>query len=359
MYNGIEVDMLGVGDADCLLVSRWNGFVPTRILIDGGNAGDFGTLRAFLKRRDISYLDAIVCTHLHNDHAAGLVQLAKDQSVRIGVAYVHVPQNHLRMALVEKALKTAAGASQAACVEKTLKTADDLLAALWTRKIRVVEPFQGAIIEFLTVVGPSLAYYEELIHQFEDADAIRSMGQGNLNSIIEDALDDFLAKMGVIEGSLLDNPQTSAENNSSVIMGTVFNGKKYLFTSDAGAPALKLGTAAYDLARCYWMQLPHHGSRHNITAELIEHFSPTFAYVSATGNLDHPRRSVVNAFKKVGAQVFSTHYPDLTNLWHQYGTVPTRTDYSAATPLYDKDSKVIGYDPSSIASLSRLYGTAR
>lgn len=359
MYNGIEVDMLSVGDADCLLISRWNGFVVTRILVDGGNAGDFGTLRAFLRQRDISYLDAIVCTHMHNDHAAGLVELVRDQSVGIGVAYMHVPQNHLRMALVEKALKIAAGASQADCVEKTLKTADDLLGALRTRKIPVVEPFQGTIVQFLTVTGPSQAYYEELIHQFEDAGTIRSMGQGNLNYIFEDAIDDYLAKTGVLEGSLLVNPQTSAENNTSVIMGTLFDDKKYLFTSDSGAPALKLATAAYDLRGCHWMQMPHHGSRHNITAELIEHFAPTFAYVSATGSSDHPRRSVVNAFKKVGAQVFSTHYPDPISLWHHYGTVPARTNYSAATPLYDKDNKETGFDPSSIALLSRLYGTTR
>jgi len=62
VFNGLEVDMLSVEDADCILVSLWTGYAVTRVLIDGGNAGDFGKLRAFLKKLGISYLDAIVGT---------------------------------------------------------------------------------------------------------------------------------------------------------------------------------------------------------------------------------------------------------------------------------------------------------
>jgi len=211
--------------------------------------------------------------------------------------------------------------------------------ALQARDIPITEAFAGQLIGPLVVAGPSKKYYEELVQQFEDVAAIRAVDSGNLSYALESAIDEALLKSGLTEGAgLLENPETTPENNSSVILGAVHSDRKYLFTSDAGAPALKLASAAYDLSSCHWMQIPHHGSRRNISAELIEHFSPTTVYVSASGSVKHPRRAVVNAFKKLGAQVFSTHYPDPTHLWHHNGTVPSRLGYSVATPLYGKQN---------------------
>jgi beta-lactamase superfamily II metal-dependent hydrolase len=338
MYDGFEVDMLNLGDADCLLLTWWNGLSNLRVLIDGGNAGDAMAILAFLKHRGVTRLDAIVGTHMHDDHAAGLTRIVESGALQIGRAYVHIPQNHLVMKLVEKALGIAAGTSGADCVEKTLQTSNRLITAIRAKNIPITEPFQGTNIGLSTVAGPSLDYYTEVVAQFQDAEAIRSLDKGTLNHLIADAIDDEFVKTGILaEGGLLDNPTTTAENNSSVILGTIARESKYVFTSDAGAPALKLAAAAYDLTRCFWMQIPHHGSRHNITKELIENFSPNFAYVSAARSKKHPRRAVVNAFKKTGARVYSTHYPSPGHLWNHVGTVPSRSDYGPVASLYEAD----------------------
>lgn len=50
-YEGMEIDMLSLGDADCILVSRWVGGDVTRVLIDGGEAKHSGRIKRFLKRR--------------------------------------------------------------------------------------------------------------------------------------------------------------------------------------------------------------------------------------------------------------------------------------------------------------------
>lgn len=39
-YEGIEVDMLDLGNADAILVTRWSAGSASRILIDGGNSSD-------------------------------------------------------------------------------------------------------------------------------------------------------------------------------------------------------------------------------------------------------------------------------------------------------------------------------
>jgi beta-lactamase superfamily II metal-dependent hydrolase len=338
MYDGFEVDMLNVGDADCLLLTWWNGFSNVRILIDGGNAGDATAILSFLQRRGVTRLDAIVGTHMHDDHAAGLTRIVEAGTLQIDHAYVHVPQNHLAMKLVEKALGIAAGTTGANCVEKTLQTSTRLIAAIRAKNILITEPFQGTSIGPLTIVGPSMDYYRELVAQFEDAESIRSLDKGALHHLIADAIEDEFVKTGILaEGCLLDDPTTTPENNSSVIAGTIARDSKYLFTSDAGAPALKLAAAAYDLTHCFWMQIPHHGSRHNITKELIENFSPNFAYVSAARSKKHPRRTVVNAFKKIGTKVYSTHYPSPSHLWNHVGNVPSRDDYGPVASLYEAD----------------------
>ena len=47
MFDGLEIDMLSLGDADCIIATCWTSFGPQRILIDGGCAVDFPTVRDF------------------------------------------------------------------------------------------------------------------------------------------------------------------------------------------------------------------------------------------------------------------------------------------------------------------------
>jgi beta-lactamase superfamily II metal-dependent hydrolase len=337
MYHGLEVDMLSVGDADCILVTNWASGVADRVLIDGGNKGDFDAVRAFLAARDITYLDAVVSTHLHDDHAAGLLQLVKDKTVGIGTAYVHVPHNHVDTYKLSRALRLAAGSDEAECFQKTMATAEELALALIERGIPFVEPFEGTQIRFMVVTGPSVAYYEELLAEFTDAEKIKNMDLQKGFRKVWSALHDNASES--LDTELLENPQTSPENNASVILAFAYTygGKnyKYLLTSDAGVPALQRASQAYLLGDCYWVQIPHHGSRHNINPALIKLFGATQAWVSAIGNIDHPRHAVVNAFKKSGARVLSTHYPHSGHLWHHKGNVPTRQGYDSAVPLYE------------------------
>ena len=335
-YNGFEIDMLNIGDADCILVTEWKNNIPTRVLIDGGNTESAKTLKKFLRDRDMNYIDHVVCTHPHDDHAGGLVELLADTSLCVGRVWVHRPQNHLNMLLVEYALNQTRGLKRARVIQETLETVNSLTAICTLRGVPVYEPFAGQQISCLTVVGPSVEYYTELVAQFADASKIRA-SQEMLNAChIQELAEVLLESKGIGKSAvLLDNPETQPENNSSVILATMYDSEKYLFTSDAGAQALTLASEVYDLEACRWMQIPHHGSRRNITESLIRYFRPKTAFVSAAGNRKHPRRAVVNAFKKVGTRVYSTHYPNGGHLWHYRGEVPPRSNYSSATALWE------------------------
>ena len=330
-YNGFEIDMLDVGDADCVLVTRWRDGWPWRVLIDGGNKTDAATVRAFLQRRGINRIHHVVCSHPHDDHAGGLVDVVADRSIRFDCGWMHMPWLHMDEKAVKKALGLSNGLQEAIRFEKSLETATSLYDVFVTRGILVFEPFAGEEIAFLQVCGPTEAYYEELLGAFADVDRIRSRQESHSRALSMEAIGEMIlqkAATATKTHSLLDDPRTSPENNSSTVLEAIVNGGKYLLTADAGAQALALAADLYDLETCHCMHIPHHGSRRNITMALIEHFRPSVAFISASGSKKHPRRAVVNAFKKAGARVYSTHYPTPGHIWHHRGTVPPRSDYA-------------------------------
>lgn len=328
---GIEIDMLSLGNADSILVSRWEDGVPTRVLIDGGNKGNAADVRSFLRRMGITYLDHVVCTHPHDDHAGGLTALLADPTLRVGCLWSHIPGRHVDTTALSRVLQTKSESSVIKVLRESLATQCSLLEIAQRRGIPIQEPFQGASIGFFTVCSPDLEFYRDTLCCFSDLEKLRlyeeRLGAMELRSIIDEALED--------EPGLIDDPVTSAENESSVVLATFFNGELLLFTADAGVQALGRASEAYKLGACRWMQIPHHGSRRNLNRELIEYFRPQTAYVSAEGSRKHPRRAVVNAFKDLGTDVFSTHYPRPAHLRFHLGSVPVRRGYSPATSLWN------------------------
>ena len=62
------VHFIDVGQADCALVE----FGDFHMLIDGGNQEDGQLVISYLQQQGIEELDALVCTHAHEDHVGGL-----------------------------------------------------------------------------------------------------------------------------------------------------------------------------------------------------------------------------------------------------------------------------------------------
>jgi beta-lactamase superfamily II metal-dependent hydrolase len=329
-YDGIEIDMLYVGRADCVLVTKWYGPWATRVLIDGGNKGSAEKVRTFLLGRGATYIDHLVCSHPHDDHAGGLVELVGHEDLHFGKAWVHKPNEHVDRGAMDSALSKRASLKRAQVALKSLQTADALLAALDARGVPVEEPFEGKTVGFLEVCGPSEGYYEQLLEGFTDPDGV-------LNDAVCHALIGVLEGSAVLKSSsaptLEAAPVTTPENNSSVILRAEHDGGTYLFTADAGTEALDRAKWWHDLDGCRWMQIPHHGSRSNVTEKLIKHFSPASVFVSADGSEKHPSPAVVDAFKEAGARVFGTHHPHAGNLRATAGNVPDRPGYAPATAL--------------------------
>jgi beta-lactamase superfamily II metal-dependent hydrolase len=165
----------------------------------------------------------------------------------------------------------------------------------------------------LTIAGPTEEYYSQLAPRIKAKTVETEM---RADADLVDESDD-----------------TDPFNNSSVITVVEYDGRTYLFTADAG-PASFLSAIASSpvaLADVSWMQIPHHGSKRNVTSILIDHFCPDIAYVSATGNDSHPNPSVIRLFQKAGCAVYGTYKSG--SLHHHRGELPPRPGYVTATPL--------------------------
>ena len=188
-------------------------------------------------------------------------------------------------------------------------------------------------------------FYRRLLSEFTDFEKLKSMEDALVVNEQREFMEEFWegartgGKATEVEGTGLGQAPTEPENNSSTILWMKFAEDALLFTADAGVEALDAARQAYNIGGLRWMQIPHHGSRRNVNEELIAHFRPQIAFVSADGTRKHPRRAAVNAFKAVGTAVFSTHYPppDGGNKRFCLGVVPERSGYSPATPLYEAD----------------------
>src|SRR5271157_3325175 len=166
MYNGIEVDVLSLGDADCIVVTQWCGSFPHRVLIDGGSGADAEIVTDFLRSRNYTSFWAALCTLLHNDHARGLIKVVQNKAIAIRNGWMHDIRKHVG----PDALRRASVGDDN--VKEVVETTKELAGAFLNRGLIPQEPFAGGAASVIagypsmTVLGPSLPYYKRVIEEF-------------------------------------------------------------------------------------------------------------------------------------------------------------------------------------------------
>ena len=66
--DGLTVHYIDVGQADCALLECGGEY----ILIDGGNVEDSSLVVSYLEKQGVTELEAVICSHAHEDHVGGL-----------------------------------------------------------------------------------------------------------------------------------------------------------------------------------------------------------------------------------------------------------------------------------------------
>jgi beta-lactamase superfamily II metal-dependent hydrolase len=362
MFDGIEVDVLSVGDADCIVVTQWQGWFAHRVLVDGGCANDADRVLEFLLSRGYTNFWAAVCTHPHNDHARGLIKIIESGKLTITNGWMHDIRNHFSTDILRRAC------ADSDEVRQIVETTRELSSAFLSRNIRPNEPFVGACIAGfpdMTVLGPSQSFYKKIVQEFAGIrDGIRHTSLASLSGLQNAALKPLPIRPSFIpyrpptyttlttllpapvapnrststisplfgllnKSSVKENPKTQPFNETSVLLGVRSSGGNLLLTGDAGSRALAFVPANWN--HLLYMGVPHHASDGNLSQSDIERFCPRFAIISAKGDSSHPSRAIVNGLVKTGAKVASTH--NSGNLWFWSGSVPARSDYNSVELL--------------------------
>lgn len=322
-----EIDLLPVGtekkSGDCIAM-RYGDLVKgkekqTVIVVDGGYSGTWkDTLKPHLSKyynceiKGKLHIDIVILSHPDLDHVSGLVEMAKDEDVEIGMIMMHRPWEELSPSwfrdgrITKDSLKDRLGDA----FEKA-KELDDVTKNVTKPKLNVGKcNHKGASI---TILGPTSEFYKTCIANCEKTPQ-------QANNVVHLPQSQSLKKSidfePYIEGEIkwYDDETTSPINESSLIILFEYDGVKVLLTGDAGKKGL---TNAINCAHlngiklndCKIIKMPHHGSRKNVNPTIMDAFvgSRALYYSCASDDLGHhPSKRLINLMKEEGFKQYST-----------------------------------------------------
>lgn len=352
---GYEIDFLAVGEGersgDAIAMRLWKPGAsdqPAVIVIDGGTKDSGQNLVDHIKKHyNTASVDLVIASHSDSDHTSGLTEVLEQLTVKR--LWMHLPWKHA--AQIEDLFKDSRVSTDSvkAALRKSLENARELEGLAKKKNIPITEPFSDSVNgnSPLVVLSPSTKYYEGLLPYFRGTPEPKEE-PGRFQRAVTAAAEAIkrLAENWGLE-TLADpgENESSAENNSSVVLLVKWDEKQFLFTADAAVPALTEAVnyaqaSGIDLRTSSFIQIPHHGSKHNVGPSILnrvlgpkkvdQNFNKTaFASAAKDGEPKHPAKKVINAFQRRGVQTFATQGVSLV---HRSGDAPER-EWGNATPL--------------------------
>jgi beta-lactamase superfamily II metal-dependent hydrolase len=294
---GFLIDMIAVGQGDALLLTLDTPLGEAHFLVDGGppSAGDL--VADFVIEHAGGHLDAMIASHLDIDHVGGLKRVA--ERCRVDNLYANLPP-HVRTllsTLISQKLDHKKAGKVWDRIEESLNAAADLIDVLGTRRVFPQQLLAGQSFPLnngnvrLNVLSPTPARLEEAWAEIEEDESTLKKSERTLSEAI--------AELAGLEAA----PETTAENNSSIVLEIVYKGVPYaLLTADAGADVLREVTNGNSYR---FLKVPHHGSKTGLDETLIAQLSPATAYIPVgPNNYGHPANDILDLLRTHGAATY-------------------------------------------------------
>lgn len=327
-----EFDVIAVGNdtdasATAARFTRPDTGAMAHIVIDAGWQADGDTVVAHLKQHyEARSLDMVLLTHPDGDHIGGMGKIFDAYSVdRLVIHKIH----------------ERGGATLPAA-----KAVKELIEKAESKGTTVVEPRPGLAFAggALTILGPSDAYYNQLVQEEVEKEAAgavvaKSLGLREAFKAFQTRVLDLLPE----ELPFDDGPGTNPRNNSSVITLLQLGSRRILLTADAGVPAIERALnyaeeQGQPALQPNIVQIPHHGSRRNGSSAMLDRLlgPPTseergrsFVNVVSTEDPKHPSGRIINAYKRRGYPYFWT-VEGKSYCWSE--DAPSRWGWGPASP---------------------------
>jgi beta-lactamase superfamily II metal-dependent hydrolase len=361
MTDFYEIDFLDVECAksgDAITIRYKKNGVQTIHITDGGFQGTGEKIARHLKEfyDSPNTIDRVIVTHPDGDHAGGLRHILETYDVR--ELWMLRPWLY-----VDEIIDRFARFTNTENLAKRLKEVYPNIAALEEiaerKGVPIKEPFQGSRIGEFTVMAPTKSRYLDLVVESEktpeEARSMISEAKAGLEGFIDYAAASFRNLLKAAWGEEVFSPnETSAENEMSVVQYAELNSHKILLTGDVGRAGLKEAAeyapyAGLTLPGIDKFQVPHHGSRRNVSTETLDMWlgerkevppakgSETFSAIVSAAKEDkhHPRNAVVRAMIHRGAKVITNEGINI-----RIGqNAPAREGWGPVTPREYPDSQ--------------------
>lgn len=305
------------------------------IVIDGGFS-DIGNdvVNHINEHYGTNKVDLMISTHPDSDHLNGLISAI--QQLEVQELLIHQPDKY-----------------QDDLSEFTnLDNLNTLLAFAADEGIAITDPYTG-LSRFdgrITILGPTEWYYKQLLDEQLDPEVKAAFARQRTPSVLATTLANLFDKAISylpIE-TLGDGGVTHPRNNSSVITLLDFRNKRYMFTGDAGIPALEYAAEEYEAtfgsfaaAPLNFFQAPHHGSKRNVGKTILNrilghqgavHNDNFHGFIhAAKASAKHPSPKVTNALMRRGCQQKNLAVTNGLTKWH-HSNSPERVGWSSIAP---------------------------
>lgn len=319
-----EVDFLPVGEGSGdAIVIRYGDDTKGYYLhvVDGGRTETAETIIGHINKYYPGYhINHMVLSHADDDHATGLVGVMEQIDVKnlwmnrpwLYAAEIlhHFHGNFTLEGLIDN-------------IKKRHPYLVELERIAIQKGVQIHEAFQGTEIGTFTVLAPTRDRYVNSIPDFGKVpdryttESAESQRFGLIRHLVEVAKK-WLEETWDVE-TLAENTTTSASNETCVVQYGLLGGEGVLLTADVGPIGLtEAGNYGAQLAlnRPKFVQVPHHGSRHNVTPSVLDMWlGPKQPHGTVVGTAfcsvgsnkeDYPRGQVKNAFIRRGFKVYST-----------------------------------------------------
>lgn len=313
-----RIKMLPAKQGDALWVEYGKGNKVRRILIDGGPIGAYTELNDQIKALPDGdkRVELLVISHVDTDHIEGVVRLLAEKRSKWLFEPEDIWFNGWRHIEETMDLGGREGDFLSALIRRR---AFDKWNKAFGRKAIIVRqdkqlpvvPLLDGIGMRLTLLSPNLDKLKKMAKKWQKDVEKFGLEPGDLDAAWEQLVETtrYHPEEGLLGGpkdfteklkKQLKTDQSLA-NGTSIAFLAEFEGKSCLFLADAHADVIceslrKLIPAGKERLKVDAVKVPHHGSRHNISKDLMKLIDAKHFLVSTDGSIHkHPNKPAIEA----------------------------------------------------------------
>jgi hypothetical protein len=351
-----DIHMLPADHGDCLWIDYGDEAKPRHILIDAGTPGTWPRLRKKIdaeraKNNGKLHFELFVVTHIDADHIGGSIKFLEECGP-MGITFGEVWFNGWHQ-LDNEAPPDVLGAMQG----EALTALIDSHNFKWNEKFgrrAVMVPDRGALPSVsyadmrLTLLSPTFEKLQKLKPDWEKEVVKAGLKPGEAFDVedVEKPSDELGEDVEDMANQRFDPDQTKP-NGSSIAFIAEHDGKRVVFGADAHADvllaSLKRGPLAHaDALALDVFKIAHHGSKKNISRELIEALPAKRYLVSTSGAIfGHPNPEAIARIAVFGPENKALDFNYRTEFNKEWDSKSRKLDWGLTTRYGDEEKGLL------------------